>query len=212
MTAAMWKSLEKVEVPPVYLAPEDLARCYYARDYTSGGGFGVSEANSLVLNFKKSIDRKLRPEWHYRTQAVRQFARELDTLIGAGVAVTAIPSSALPTDPDYNGRFEDLFGEWMALRAQAKRVALHIEQPFRRRHRVPALHAGKEHRDIGEVYQSLEWIGFKNAPRKLVLVDDVITCGTHFKACQQLLAENCSVEVYGAFWGRTIWVDDEDEG
>ena len=59
----MWKSLDQVEKPPVFLESSDLEDCYFARDYISHGGYGASEANHLVSNFKKGVEKRDCSEW-----------------------------------------------------------------------------------------------------------------------------------------------------
>ena len=46
---------------------------------------------------------------------------------------------------------------------------------------------------------------------EIILIGDVITSGDHFKACQQMIKNNCpEVAVIGIFWARSIrdgWYD-----
>jgi hypothetical protein len=59
------------------------------------------------------------------------------------------------------------------------------------------------------MYDSLEWVGFTGgAPDALLVIDDMITCGTTFKACQRMLVEQCPLmQVMGVFWTRCIVKD-----
>lgn len=43
----------------VRLAADD--ECYFLREYTAGGGFQAGETNQLILNLKKSPDRRGKP-------------------------------------------------------------------------------------------------------------------------------------------------------
>src|SRR5262245_51945054 len=73
-----------------------------------------------------------------------------------------------------------------------------VESPIARTASTTAMHLGGK-RKISDVYGSLKWVGFSGAiPDWLCLIDDVITCGTTFKACKRLIAENCpEVKVCG---------------
>lgn len=201
----LWKSLEQVEIPPRFLSSEDLDHCFFARDYVSRGGYDASTGNSLVQNFKKDPSKRARPrEWAHRDRAVRQFATELNAIIGDH-CVAAIPSSSLPSDTDYTNRFEDLFDVLRTLRPDNPP---HVETPIRRGVRVEPVHVSEARRSVSDVYASLRWEGFDQTPNRLILVDDVITCGTHFKACQRLLLEHHpDIEIFGVFWARTVWPD-----
>lgn len=200
-----WKTLDQVEEPPIYLEEADYKRCCFARDYIARGGFS-SRGNDLVQNFKKPVDRRSKPEWEWRQAAVRQFASELEALgLAEDVAVVVVPSSKLPTDTDYDNRFEDLLEQWEKLRTAASK-SLRVEAPFHRIQRVEPYHTSGANRVVAEVQGSFRWGSFQGSPSRVAIVDDVITCGTHFKACQRLIKQHApDVEVWGVFWARTVW-------
>jgi predicted amidophosphoribosyltransferase len=87
-----------------------------------------------------------------------------------------------------------------------------IETPIARPVTSQALHQGGSRR-INDVLQALQWIGFSDPddlPNYIVLIDDLITTGSSFKACQRLIHEHYpTLKVYGVFWARTIWQDEE---
>ena len=66
----------------------DADRCFFLGEYTSGAGFG--HTNSLIGNFKKPVDRRGRPEWHYKEQAIARAT-------GTGLAVQGRCSTTAPT-------------------------------------------------------------------------------------------------------------------
>jgi hypothetical protein len=55
-----------------YLTPED--NCYFLGEYTARKGFAFSATNQLVLNFKKSMDKRGTPEWWYKDRAIDEVA------------------------------------------------------------------------------------------------------------------------------------------
>ena len=65
----------------VYLTPADA--CYFIGDYTAGQGYAYSATNSLILNFKKPIDRQGRPEWPYKEQAIQTVAGIFRSALGS---------------------------------------------------------------------------------------------------------------------------------
>jgi hypothetical protein len=196
-----WKKLEPNTVQhwPARLEPND--ECFYARERMSHGGYGFSETNSLVDNFK--MERSLQGEkrWYYRNQAVIIFAHELADLLESGMCIAAIPSSKKPDHPEYTSRYEDLFTELQKLKTVI------IETPITILESKQSSRMGGS-RDIDEIYKNLVWLGFKKTTNHVILIDDVITTGGHFKACQRLILGRCpEMRIIGAFWAKTIWPD-----
>jgi len=203
MRKALWKKIDIVENPPVWLEDEDC--CYYARDYISRGGYGASEANQLITNLKKPTKRKGTLEWPHKIRAIKQFALELSNALKDGVTVTSIPTSKKREDPDYDPRLEMTLG---VLAKRRKKII--IEFPIIRRETIQAAHHGGK-RNPNMIYKSLQWVGFKKVPEHIVLIDDVITSGSHFKACQRLIMEHHpEISVSGLFWGRTVWPEKQE--
>lgn len=194
----LWKKLEIVENPPVFITADD--ECYYARDYISRGNYKDSEANQLVSNFKKHPKYRGTASWRYKEQAINRFARELAAAIVQNVSVAAIPPSKLPNHPEYDSRLSDCLVLLGQLRSD-----LVIEKPFTcRESTVPSHHGGG--RRIDDIVANLEWHGLSPGCRTLILIDDVLTTGAHFKACKRIVArEAAEVRVAGVFWARTVW-------
>lgn len=71
------------------------------------------------------------------------------------------------------------------------------------------VHSGGD-RNPEEFYSFLKWKGLRTSPAHIVLVDDVITSGAHFKACQRLIHEHHpDIEIAGVFWAKVIWPEIE---
>lgn len=54
-------------------------RCYFLGEYTARQGYAYSPTNSLILNFKKPLDRQDRPEWRYSARRLRSVAHWVRT-------------------------------------------------------------------------------------------------------------------------------------
>ncbi len=199
----LWKKLDVVESPPVFMTPTD--DCYYARDYISHGSYKASEANQLISNFKKHPKHKGTSSWRYKEAAIDQFAREIAQVLGKSISVAAIPPSKLPEDPEYDSRLADCLARLKQIRPD-----LTVERPFVcRESTVPSHHGGS--RRIDEIAANLKWRGLSVGCQTLVLVDDVLTTGAHYQACKRILArEAAGVRVAGLFWARTVWPEDEN--
>jgi hypothetical protein len=196
--AARWRRIERPEHWPACL--EDSDQCYYAREYISRGGYSASEANQLISNFKKAPDKKQTAQWEWKERAILQFARELRLLLNDGSTVAAIPTSKREDDPQYDSRLDDVL---KTLRQFLP--ALVIERPFEVTESHQSAHTGGG-RGPEEFYQLLKWKGLRFVPPQIVLIDDVITSGSHFKACQRLINEHHpAIEIAGVFWAKVIW-------
>jgi hypothetical protein len=209
MSGHMWKKLELevVENPPNRIEATD--SCYYARDYASGKNYTYSQANDLIHNFKKPVSTKGTPQWQYKLKAIETFAQELASWLKAiefDFFVTAIPTSKHRNDPEYDPRFDLMLARLAVLCPRAK-----VVHPIIRTVSKVAAHlSGSNRPNVQEVYESLSWVNVLTTPPTiLLLIDDVITAGTSFKACQQLITENApNVNLHGVFWARTVWLDD----
>src|SRR5205809_896636 len=105
----LWKKLDTSQDIPYHVNSQD--EIFYAREYISEGGYQASEANSLIVNLKKDISRKGKPEWHYKEQAIRKFARELSAAVMENAVLAAIPSSICENDSQYDSRLDDMLAQ-----------------------------------------------------------------------------------------------------
>lgn len=201
---SLWNKIDlDVEPRPVFLRPGD--DCYYAREYISEGGYKASKSNQLILNFKKSPDKRGTGEWYWKEKAAGQFARELADFLPADLCIAVIPTSKPDDHPEYDQRFDMMLGTLHDLRPD-----LSMEEPIYRTEPCQSLHTGGQ-RSVSQALRTLGWRGFEETPAGVVLIDDVITCGTNYKACQRLLRQHCpGIAVSGAFWARTVWMADDE--
>jgi hypothetical protein len=206
MTAAiMWKKMDLSEGLPCHILLSD--NCFYARDYVSHGGYGASEANDLISNFKIPVSYRGQGRWHYKEKAIRRFAQELSTLIGPADAdgknfVAAIPSSKRTDSPEYDPRLELTLQQLSRLRQDVQ-----VVEPIIRTTSVEPAHQRDSRPKISEICASLQWNGLPEGVNSIIFIDDVITTGASFKACQRIATENVpGIEVCGVFWAKTVWL------
>lgn len=203
---ALWKTLDKVENPPYFLDAELRPKCYFAREYIAKGGYQASECNQLILNLKKPMSRQGTNEWRWKVRAIQQFVQELGGFSDADYAVMAIPTSKSRQDPEYDDRLDQVVQLFAASKTKIAVVA-----PIERLQTEQAHHLGRT-RSIRDIVNSLNWVGFDDVPGTLLMVDDVITCGTNFMACRQMILQrHPHIDIHGAFWARTVHPCSEDE-
>jgi hypothetical protein len=89
-----------------YLTPAD--DCYFLGEYTARKGFAFSATNQLILNFKKSMDKRGTAQWRYKDRAIGEAAAAFRAaLTGEWLDIATlipIPPSKAKTDPLYDDR------------------------------------------------------------------------------------------------------------
>jgi hypothetical protein len=200
----LWKIDDSTAGDHSWLTSSD--QCYYIWEYTARKGHGFSLANNFVWNLKikpSAIDKsplrychKLEAIAHasqaLRTFITREFAETLATFI-------PIPGSKAVTDPEYDNRLHKVlataFNGWNA----------DVRDMLRLKHSTPADHESAERLAFDELLAITELQGsFDSAPRQvIVIVDDVLNSGKHFKVAQSLIQDRYpSAEIRGVFLAR----------
>ena len=89
-----------------YLRAED--DCYFLGEYTARKGYAFSATNQLVLNFKKSMDKRGTAQWKYKDCAISDAAAAFRAALNGEWLDTAtlipIPPSKAKTELLYDDR------------------------------------------------------------------------------------------------------------
>ena len=186
-----------------HLTTDDL--CYYIGEYTARQGYTYSHTNSLILNFKKPVDRRERPEWRYKLAAIQEaadaFRRGMSTEALDRLTFIPIPPSKARDDPKYDDRLTQM------LKAIRRQPALDIRELIVQTESAKAAHDREERprpRQIEALYKVDETLSVP-APNAIAVVDDLLTTGAHFKAAQSVLvAQFPGIPVIGLFIARRV--------
>ncbi len=198
----MFSQIDQVTLGDHYYLTEDDA-CLYALEYHPGKGYEHGNTNSFITNIKKPIDRKGRQEWFYKEQALNKAARMLRDGIPTkwleAVTMIPIPPSKTKSDPLYDDRLLQILSKINS--AADYDIRELIVQTCSRE----TMHL-TEHRytpdQLAAMYEFDEDL-LEPTPKKIMLFDDVLTSGTHFRAIKDLLATRFpGVEVVGVFLAR----------
>ncbi len=181
-------------------------RCYYLGEYTARGGFAAGDTNNLILNFKKSMDRRGRPEWRHKVRAIQTVAEEPRHVIGRRdieeATFVPVPPSKMPTDPGYDDRLVQ------TLRRMGDGFDIDIREIITQRQNMAAAHESEIRPTIRELIESYIVNAQLTQPVRdntIIVFDDVLTTGCHFKAMQHVLAD-CfpGARIIGLFVARRV--------
>lgn len=187
-----------------FLEPGD--RCFFLWEYTPNRGYKFSEANNLILNFKKSPERQGRREWQYKEQAIEKIAEAFLKSLRAewlqGVTLVPIPPSEARGSPRYDDRMlrvlEELGGKLGS--------SLDIRELILQRESTVADHKAVQRQSLEDLIDNYRFNeqAALSAPARIALFDDLLTTGKHFKAAEHLLRMRYpDTEILGIFVARS---------
>lgn len=186
-----------------YLTPED--KCYYFHNYFPYKGPDGGTVFSLIHNFKKKLTKKGKPEWKYKLDAIEKIAdlyrNHLSLKLPGNLAtITQIPPSKSCNDPLYDDRMEQV------LRIGWKDRSCDIRELFSVKESRTASHESNNDRPKPHELRNnllLNEEAVTTTKNSIVLFDDVVTTGAHFRVCKDMILEKFPTKnVYGIFLAR----------
>ncbi|MBZ2170385.1 hypothetical protein [Marinobacter sp. F4216] len=166
-----------------YLSSED--ECFCLGEYTARGGFAASEMNQLILNLKKGVDRRGRPEYRYKTEAIDTIAGFFSKGIKLEqLSFIPVPPSKSKQDPLYDDRMCQILQKMQELNPNC-----HWEELIVQTQSTDANHTSanrKRPEEIEALYEIKDFDPQDFRPTVAIL-DDMLTTGAHFKAMQRKL-------------------------
>lgn len=185
-----------------YLKEAD--ECLYFGDYSARKGFNHSATNQVILNFKKPVDRKGKPEWRYKTKAIGIAARAFSENLGADLAkvtLVPVPPSKVKCDPAYDDRVMDML---RAINAPAG-INKDIRELVVQSRSMPAAHETTERPSPTEWANSymIDETLSTPAPTWIGIVDDLLVTGCRFRAMSAVLNQRFpEARITGLFIAR----------
>jgi hypothetical protein len=187
-----------------FLGKDDV--CYYLREYTPRAGYNHSETNDIIINFKKPIDRRGRPEWRYKESATARIAKEIRDALNPQwlkqATLVPMPPSASKNDPRHDDRMLQV------LRAIDGGAGCDVRELLVQTQSTEPDHA------VGDAGQRLapgerakllvvdESLAVP-PPSQIGIFDDVLTNGSHFIAAKTVLQHRFpNVPLVGVFFSR----------
>ena len=186
-----------------YLVEDD--SCYFLGEYTARQGYAYSDTNQLIINFKKSMDRRELPEWRYKEVAIQQaaeaFRKGLNPEALDRLTFVPIPPSKAKDDPLYDDRVTRM------LRRIRPEPPLDIREVIVQTKSTGAAHGLEDRprpREIEALYRIDESLTAP-PPRTIAVVDDILTTGGHFRAAHAMLSARFpAIAIVGLFIARRV--------
>ena len=203
--AKLWKLDESTVGEHFSLSETD--QCYYIWEYTAGKDFSFSPTNQLIKNLKiKPSDIAKSPTRnYYKQQAISHAATALRSvlnqrLVGTSATFVPVPGSKAAADPDYDDRMQVVLNRAFQGWAADIRPILRMTQSF------AADHETTDRVTYEELLANAELLTTAtNARPFIIVVDDVLTSGKHFKVAQTLLSKRFpESQIIGLFLARCI--------
>lgn len=184
--------------------------CYYFGEYTPGKGYSGSPTNQLIFNFKKSPIHKNKPHWVYKVNAINTIVELFEGNLSVPktmFTLVPIPPSKCKTDPEYDDRMMDV------LKLFNKRNDYDVQELFELDNNMNTTHKQEGHRPDPKMIRTLYNLDenvLKGTNENIVLFDDLITTGSHFKGLKnKILKLYPDKNVYGIFIARRAIPKDE---
>lgn len=202
-------------IPPRLIDPTNRAdhfylvegdECLYFHDYTPRQGPRHSGGNQFVFNLKKSVLARNHAHYQYKTQAIRIAAGMLKAAFDRSPWVydqatfCPIPPSKVPGDPEYDDRMTQI-----VVRACAGTNA-DVRELILQGHGYEASHRQADGARLRPAELEAIYTLAELPPRSVViLVDDVLTTGSHFVAARNVIrARYPNTRVVGFFMARRV--------
>lgn len=186
-----------------YLRAED--DCYYLIEYTRGKSFDYSNANSFINNLKKSPKTRGTWQWRHKQKAIRVAAktllRELPDEWLSDSTFVPVPPSKAKNHPEYDDRMLQILAK----------LNVDVREVVYQTHTMTAAHESENRHSVDELAENYEIDEDQTepAPTHIVIIDDMITAGAHFRAVSRVLHERFpDVPISGVFLARRIFSDD----
>ncbi len=186
-----------------YLRRTDV--CRYLGAYTAGKGAAHSATNRLILDFKMPVSRTRRRNPPQKDKAIANAAAALRRALEASPLARAVfvpvPPSKAKDDDAYDDRLVRM------LRAVRPEQPLDVRELIVQTHSVEPTHrrsARLRASDIEAMYGIDEALEAPE-PGLVVIVDDLLTSGAHFRAAQRVLSRHFpDIDVVGLFLARRV--------
>lgn len=181
--------------------------CHFFGEYTAQKGYSHSPCNQLIVNFKHDPQKRVTSPYafRYKVQAIADVSLALASVFRpehiSSLTFVPVPPSKAKSDPAYDDRCVQ------ALRQMESYVGtpIDVRELVIQTASTDTSHGGDNRLgpdDLIPIYAIDESLA-ASPPTSIVVFDDVLTTGAHFKAMQHVLGQRFPmVTIYGIFIAR----------
>lgn len=206
--------LDEIEISQ-HLDLDSSDNCYYWRKYTTKKDFSYGDTNQLIKNFRIPVTATHRLS--HKKNAIEKIANEFVEIVTKDsiyqdYTFIPIPTSKGRNNPEYDDRLLKVLNRISELKKIKMDIRELIIQPTatQQAHTRPSKNrlSIKELCEIFIIQNNL----LNPPPKKIIIFDDVLTKGSHFKAMQKTLRINYpTVPILGLFIARSTYPNPSDE-
>ncbi len=186
-----------------YLGEED--HCTFMGEYTARAGYSYSSTNQLISNFKKPVSARGTPQWRYKESAIQTVGLSLASCLGPWaneITLVPVPPSKCKTDREYDDRLAQALNI-----CQRKIPDVECRELVTQSLSTDAAHssAHRPRPDELEAIYVVDEALLEGVRDTIIIVDDMLTTGCHFKAMEAVLRNYLPDHVIaGVFVARRI--------
>ncbi len=178
----------------------------YLFEYVSGRDYTFGATNSLISNLKKKPSLKGSAQYRYKTRDMTKCSQFLAEAINPawlnGATLVPVPPSKAKDHPDYDDRMASI------CRAIPVAFPVDVRELVVQTTSTDAAHESNDRpsvEELLEIYEIAEDLT-QPAPRRIAIVDDVLTAGTHYRAMHTILSQRFpGIPIVGMFVARRIF-------
>jgi hypothetical protein len=185
--------------PRIHIGADDL--CVYFLEKESEG-YSASDANNLIYNFKKPVSRRGHSDWYYKEEAIKTIASMVNNISFPRCFIVPAPTSKPRNSTEWDDRIDQIVDSITQQQVVVAKI-LDVSEPLK-----PAHDGGS--RDIATIKAYTSQILLPNNGIDTVIIsDDVLTTGAHFKAWKEIILEHNPhiKQVFGLFFALHVWKD-----
>lgn len=160
--------------------------CYFWLEYTSGRGYAFSLGNNIIYNLKMKPTKSGAKDLIYKDRAIKKcsdaFSKVIESSCLNGATIIPIPPSKTKSHPDYDDRMSRI------CRGIRAHPPLDVRELVVQTKSINAAHEGRRPsvNDLLEIYQIDQRLT-KPAPKTIIIFDDLLTAGVHYRAIHTVL-------------------------
>lgn len=184
-----------------WLTEED--NCYFLGEYTARAGYGHSSTNQIIANIKKKPSVKHTSQWQYK---IRDMSRVADAL-GKALNPKVIPSITFVPVPPSKHRSDPEYDDRMSVIARGIYPGADVREMVVSSSTRSSLHESDTRLRPDELQElmQIDETCCEQLPSQIVLLDDVITTGSSFKACCNIIRRRFpEMTITGVFVARRV--------